>query len=72
MFLFTFSGISPKFFSILLKIVNTSSVDFILRNKKKVFFEYFCLIFSAKFWLNFSKFSFFHQKLPELSFFCPL
>ena len=40
-------------------------------NSLKRIVDYFDLIFLAKFWLNISKFSLFHQKLPEISHFSP-
>ena len=69
-----FPEFSLKISSILLsyvKIVNNSTVEFIL-NDKKVLLIISILFFWPKLWLNISKFSLLHQKLPETGYFIPL
>ena len=74
-FLFTFSGISPKISSIFnknfIKIVYNSTVDLIFSNKK-VFFDYFDIIFLAQILVKCLKIQPFSTKLARSKLFSPL
>ena len=64
MFFFTFSGFSPKISSILLKIVNNSTVSFIFRDKKSSV-DKFHLVFPAKIMAKYFKIHSFSSKVAR-------
>ena len=73
LFLFTHSGILPKMLSFLLKIVKIvyNFLFILFLETKKILLTFLIYFFWLKFWLRISKFSLFHQKLSEISFFSP-